>query len=233
VPAEEKSLSRLTLRSTSPAKEALLSTSTPFWVAAPPGSERRACGGASIATGAMRIQRKTTMTNRQTSKSAKNAVKVDSDEAKKPARRGERQPRRRSPLVRSRAATALQIDEAAAATALREAIANSPGSAANNDLPAQAAAQSAPESEGADAPTARAFGADRPRASTKRAMLITMLERAQGASVAEIGQRLGWLPHTVRAAITGLRHAGREVIRNKDQNGQSVYRLASVETPDR
>ena len=64
-------------------------------------------------------------------------------------------------------------------------------------------------------------------------MLIAMLERAEGASVAEIGQRLGWLPHTVRAAITGLRHAGREVIRNKDQNGQSVYRLASVETPDR
>jgi len=64
-------------------------------------------------------------------------------------------------------------------------------------------------------------------------MLITMLERAQGASVAEIGQRLGWLPHTVRAAITGLRHAGREVTRNKDQNGQSVYRLAPAETPDR
>ena len=60
-----------------------------------------------------------------------------------------------------------------------------------------------------------------------------MLERAQGASVAEIGQHLGWLPHTVRAAITGLRHAGREVTRNKDQNGPSVYRLTSVEAPDR
>ncbi len=64
-------------------------------------------------------------------------------------------------------------------------------------------------------------------------MLIAMLERAQGSSAAELGQRLGWLPHTVRAAITGLRHAGREVTRNKDQNGQSVYRLASVEAPDR
>jgi len=28
-------------------------------------------------------------------------------------------------------------------------------------------------------------------------------------AVAEIGQRLGWLPQTVRAAITGLRQAGR------------------------
>ena len=38
--------------------------------------------------------------------------------------------------------------------------------------------------------------ADRPRASTKRAMLVSLLERPEGASVAEIGQRLGWLPHT-------------------------------------
>ena len=64
-------------------------------------------------------------------------------------------------------------------------------------------------------------------------MLIGMLDRAQGASVAEIGQRLGWLPHTVRAAITGLRHAGREVARSKNESGQTVYRLAPVETQGR
>jgi len=46
--------------------------------------------------------------------------------------------------------------------------------------------------------------------------------------VAEIGQRLGWLPHTVRAAITGLRNAGREVTRSKDADDRSVYRLAPV-----
>jgi hypothetical protein len=60
-----------------------------------------------------------------------------------------------------------------------------------------------------------------------------MLERAQGASVVEVGQNLGWLRHTVRASITGLRYAGRKVTRNKDQNGQSVYRLAPIETADR
>ena len=82
--------------------------------------------------------------------------------------------------------------------------------------------------------TARIPDADRPPASTKRAVLIGMLERPEGASVAEIGQRLGWLPHTVRAAMTGLRHAGREVTRSKDATGQSVYRLARAETaPDR
>jgi hypothetical protein len=64
-------------------------------------------------------------------------------------------------------------------------------------------------------------------------MLVGMLERSEGASVAEIGQRLGWLPHTVRAAITGLRHAGREVTRSKNESGHTIYRLAPVKTPDR
>jgi hypothetical protein len=37
----------------------------------------------------------------------------------------------------------------------------------------------------------------------------------------------------VRAAITGLRHAGRDVTRSKNESGQTVYRLAPVETQDR
>ena len=92
----------------------------------------------------------------------------------------------------------------------------------------QAGARSEPVLEAGDLGTASVPGADRPPASTKRAMLIGMLERPEGASVAEIGQRLGWLPHTERAAITGLRRAGREVTRSKNGKGQSVYRLAPV-----
>lgn len=71
-------------------------------------------------------------------------------------------------------------------------------------------------------------GIEQPRASTKRAKLIGMLERDEGASVAEIGMRLGWLPHTVRAAITGLRKAGREVTRSTDADNRSVYRIAPL-----
>ena len=93
----------------------------------------------------------------------------------------------------------------------------------------QATARAELELEAGNLGSARGPGADRPPASTKRAMLISMLERPEGASVAEIGQRLGWLPHTVRAAITGLRHAGRDVTRSKAENGQSVYRLTPVE----
>src|SRR3984893_13128382 len=51
LPGSRKSLSRHTFRSTSPAREALLSMSTALLGRRPPGSERRACGGASIAKG--------------------------------------------------------------------------------------------------------------------------------------------------------------------------------------
>jgi hypothetical protein len=71
------------------------------------------------------------------------------------------------------------------------------------------------------------------RPNTKRAQLIGLLERPEGASVGEIGERLGWLPHTVRAALTGLRHAGREVSRDKNAEGRSIYRLAPVATSTR
>jgi uncharacterized protein DUF3489 len=101
----------------------------------------------------------------------------------------------------------------------------------DGDAIGRAASPSRPKPRRAGATAASA--ADRPPTSTKRAILIDMLERAEGASVAEIGQRLGWLPHTVRAAFTGLRHAGREVTRGKNESDQTVYRLAPVKTPNR
>jgi hypothetical protein len=63
------------------------------------------------------------------------------------------------------------------------------------------------------------------RPNIRRAQLIGLLERPEGAPVGEIAERLGWLPHTVRAALTGLRHAGCEVSRDKDGEGWSIYRL--------
>ncbi len=71
------------------------------------------------------------------------------------------------------------------------------------------------------------------RPNAKRAQLIGLLERPEGASVGEIGERLGWLPHTVRAALTGLRHAGRDVSRDKNAEGRSIYRLPPVDTSPR
>src|SRR6266478_159265 len=82
-------------------------------VAAPPGPERWACGGVSIATGAVRMQRTKTMASKQPRKQAKSAAKADTGEANKPAREGQRAPRRRVAKARSGSA-ATQTSSAAA-----------------------------------------------------------------------------------------------------------------------
>ncbi len=42
------------------------------------------------------------------------------------------------------------------------------------------------------------------REGTKQAMLIAMLQRPEGASIAEIVAATGWLGHTARGAISGV-----------------------------
>ena len=61
---------------------------------------------------------------------------------------------------------------------------------------------------------------------TKKAQLIQMLNRKTGTDVATISEKLGWLPHTTRAALTGLRKAGFEISAEKPGNGKpSCYRI--------
>jgi hypothetical protein len=55
-----------------------------------------------------------------------------------------------------------------------------------------------------------------------------MLRRAKGASIQEIRSTTGWLPHTTRAALTGLRKRGLKVERAKEARGKetvTVYRI--------
>ena len=167
-----------------------------------------------------------------TRKPAKAANKLRTSEDTQPPRKTEHQSRGRKPRTRSGPAAA-ETNSPAAAELSEAGAENSPLLITNNEPLGKAALQPKSRSKGADTAPVSVSSPDLPRASTKRAMLIGMLDRAQSASVAEIGQRLGWLPHTVRAAITGLRHAGREVTRSKNESGQTVYRLAPVETQGR
>ncbi|MDB4558859.1 DUF3489 domain-containing protein [Amylibacter sp.] len=68
---------------------------------------------------------------------------------------------------------------------------------------------------------------------TKKAQLIQMLSRKAGADAATISEHFGWLPHTTRAALSGLRNSGYEVACEKLGNGKpSRYRITAKPAAD-
>lgn len=66
-----------------------------------------------------------------------------------------------------------------------------------------------------------------PQASTKQAQVIQLLQRPGGASLAELTSATAWLPHTTRAALTGLRKKGHAIERYQD-DGVTRYRLPTA-----
>ena len=55
-----------------------------------------------------------------------------------------------------------------------------------------------------------------------------MLAADAGATIGELTAATGWLEHTTRAALTGLRHRGYELsLTRKERDGASVYRIVS------
>ena len=66
-----------------------------------------------------------------------------------------------------------------------------------------------------------------PRPGSKQAVILDLLQRDQGASLDELIAATGWLPHTTRAALTGLRQRGYGLTRSKAADGRTVYRILS------
>jgi Protein of unknown function (DUF3489) len=66
-----------------------------------------------------------------------------------------------------------------------------------------------------------------PRPGSKQAAVLDLVRREQGASLDELIGATGWLAHTTRAALTGLRQRGYDLIRSKGEDGRSVYRLSA------
>ena len=65
----------------------------------------------------------------------------------------------------------------------------------------------------------------KPAPATKTAAVIALLKRNTGATLAELVTATGWLPHTTRAALTGLRKKGFGVERSK-RDEETCYRIA-------
>ena len=65
-----------------------------------------------------------------------------------------------------------------------------------------------------------------PTKPTKIETILKLLRRPNGASITQLQKATGWKPHSVRAALTGLRKKGHEVTRGKDAKGVTVYAVA-------
>lgn len=62
---------------------------------------------------------------------------------------------------------------------------------------------------------------------TKSAAVLALLQREQGATLAELIKATGWLPHTTRAALTGLRKKGHTLEKTK-RDDVTCYRIAGA-----
>ena len=65
-----------------------------------------------------------------------------------------------------------------------------------------------------------------PRAGSKLTLVIAMLSNEAGASLKSLAEMAGWLPHTTRATLNGLRKRGFLIQRVKDDDAGTVCRIA-------
>ena len=70
---------------------------------------------------------------------------------------------------------------------------------------------------------------EHPRPTSKLAQLIRLLSHEAGITIEDISKSMGWLPHTTRATLTGLRKRGISIIRQTpDGSGNSIYRIEKI-----
>jgi hypothetical protein len=65
-----------------------------------------------------------------------------------------------------------------------------------------------------------------PNQLTKPALILRLTRRKTGASMAQLQSATNWQPHSIRAALSGLRKNGHEIDRAKNDKGVTHYRIA-------
>ncbi|KQT31030.1 hypothetical protein ASG29_16135 [Sphingomonas sp. Leaf412] len=63
--------------------------------------------------------------------------------------------------------------------------------------------------------------------ATKTDTVLSLLRRGEGATLADLIAATGWLPHTTRAALTGLRKKGHVLVKSK-RDDATCYRIEVV-----
>ena len=69
-----------------------------------------------------------------------------------------------------------------------------------------------------------------PAKPTKKSILLKLVSRPGGAGIETLQKATGWQPHSIRAALTGLRKDGHKIERTKGAKGGAakggaVYRI--------
>jgi len=73
---------------------------------------------------------------------------------------------------------------------------------------------------------AKAKEATGPREGSKTAQVVAMLQRAKGATLTEIMEKMNWQRHTVRGFMAGaMKKAGYTVESFKPEGGERTYRI--------
>jgi hypothetical protein len=87
---------------------------------------------------------------------------------------------------------------------------------------AVAAAEASGQQEQTDAAKTRGHG------NSKQALVIEMLKRPEGATIAQICEATGWQAHTVRGTFSGAikKKLGLTIVSDKPQGGERIYRIA-------
>lgn len=77
--------------------------------------------------------------------------------------------------------------------------------------------------------------APRTRADSKQALVIALLQRPEGATIAQIMEATGWQQHTCRGTLAGSlkKRLGLVISSSKQAGGQRVYRIeATAPSPE-
>jgi uncharacterized protein DUF3489 len=81
----------------------------------------------------------------------------------------------------------------------------------------------APEHKARKRPGSDRHRSAAPRSGSKQTLIIGLLSREEGATLSDITAATGWLPHTARAALTGLRHKGYALTSSKETGSARTY----------
>ena len=65
----------------------------------------------------------------------------------------------------------------------------------------------------------------------KKALVLTLLARDEGATLAELIEATGWLPHTTRAALSRIRSGGQPLAKATRPDATTAYRILPAPPP--